>query len=77
MLASTPRTFIGITTFQIVGMTRGHCPRAVTEAIARIPGISAVTVDPASGSVTVTATDPVDRADVTHAVGAAGYTHIP
>jgi copper chaperone CopZ len=77
MLDSTPRTFIGTTTFQVTGMTCGHCQRAVTEEISRIPGIRGVAVDLASGSVTVTVTQPVDRTDVAAAVDEAGYTLIP
>ena len=77
MLENTPRTFIGATTFQVAGMTCGHCQRAVTEEISRIPGVQGVAVDLATGSVMVTATQPVDRADVTHAVDEAGYTLIP
>jgi copper chaperone CopZ len=77
MLKDTPRTFIGATTFQVTGMTCGHCQRAVTEEISRIPGVQEVAVDLAAGSVTVTATQPVDRADVAHAVDEAGYTLIP
>jgi copper chaperone CopZ len=49
----------------------------VTEEISRIPGVEGVAVDLASGSVTVTVTQPVDRADVAHAVDEAGYTLIP
>ena len=77
MLKSTPRTFIGATTFQVTGMTCGHCQRAVTEEISQIPGIQGVTVDLATGTVTVTAAQPVDRADVARAVDEAGYTLIP
>ena len=77
MLENTPRTFVGATTFQVTGMTCDHCQHAVTEEISRIPGIHGITVDLATGSVTVTATQPVDRADVTHAVGEAGYTLTP
>jgi copper chaperone len=77
MLDSTPRTFVGATTFQVTGMTCGHCQRAVTEEISRIPGIQGVAVDLATGSVTVTATQPADRADVARAVDEAGYTFIP
>jgi copper chaperone len=77
MLEDTPRTFIGATTFQVTGMTCGHCQRAVTEEISGIPGIQGVAVDLATGSVTVTATQPVDRADVARAVGEAGYTLTP
>ena len=77
MLDNTPRTFIGATTFQVTGMTCGHCQRAVTEEINRIPGVHGVAVDLPTGSVTVTVTQPVDRADIAHAVDEAGYTLIP
>jgi copper chaperone CopZ len=77
MSDKTPRTFTGTTTFQITGMTCGHCQRAVTEEIGQIPGVSEVSVDLASGSATVTATDPVDRADVAHAVNEAGCALVP
>ena len=77
MLENTPRTFIGATTFQVTGMTCGHCQRAVTEEISGIPGIRGVIVDLATGNVTVTAVQPVDRTDVAHAVGEVGYTLIP
>ena len=77
MLDSTPRTFIGATTFQVTGMTCDHCQRAVTEEISRVPGVQGITVDLATGSVTVTATQPVDRADIALAVDEAGYTLIP
>ena len=77
MLEDTPRTFVGATTFQVAGMTCGYCQRAVTEEISRIRGIQGVAVDLATGSVTVTATQPVDRTDVAHAVGVAGYTLVP
>lgn len=77
MLENTPRTFIGATTFQVTGMSCGHCQRAITEEISRIPGVQGVAVDLATGSVTVTVNQPVDRADVAEAVGEAGYTLIP
>jgi copper chaperone CopZ len=77
MLENTPRTFVGATTFQVTGMTCGHCQRAVTEEISRVLGVQGITVDLATGSVTVTAAQPVDRTDVAHAVGEAGYTLIP
>jgi copper chaperone CopZ len=77
MLDSTPRTFIGATTFQVTGMTCGHCQRAVTEEISQVPGVRGVAVDLATGSVTVTAMQPVDRTDVARAVDEAGYTLIP
>ena len=77
MLSSTPRTFIGSTTFTVTGMTCGHCQRAVAEEISTVDGVESVTVDPASGTVTVTADRPVDRADIAAAVDEAGYALVP
>jgi copper ion binding protein len=77
MRNDTPRTFIGTTTFQVSGMTCDHCRRAVADEIGRVPGIDGVSVDLASGSVTVTANQPVDRSDIATAVDEAGYTLVP
>jgi copper chaperone CopZ len=77
MLSSTPRTSIGSTTFTVTGMTCAHCRRAVTEEIAAVDGVASVAVDLATGTVTVTADRPVDRADITAAVDEAGYALVP
>src|SRR3954447_18028616 len=77
MLSGTPRTFIGSTTFQVNGMTCAHCQRAVSEEIAAVAGVESVTVDLASGTVTVTADCPVDRADIAAAVDEAGDALVP
>jgi copper chaperone CopZ len=77
MLSSTPRTFIGSTTFTVTGMTCAHCRRAVTEEIAAVDGVASVAVDLATGTVTVTADRPVDRADISAAVDEAGYALVP
>ncbi len=77
MLTNTPRTFLGSTTFAVTGMTCAHCQRAVTEEISAVPGVESVDVDLASGTVTVTTTGPVDRADIAAAVDEAGYALVP
>jgi copper chaperone CopZ len=77
VLTDTPRTFIGSTTFTVTGMTCAHCQRAVTEEIAGVHGVESVTVDLATGTVTVTATQPVNRADIAAAVDEAGYALVP
>lgn len=77
MLSNTPRTFVGSTTFTVTGMTCAHCQRAVTEEISAVAGVESVTVELASGTVTVTASRPVDRADIAAAVDEAGYTLAP
>lgn len=77
MRNDTPRTFIGATTFSVRGMTCAHCQRAVTEEIGQIDGVDTVAVDLASGTVTVTVHQPVDRADIAAAVDEAGYALVP
>jgi copper chaperone CopZ len=77
MLSDTPRTFVGSTTFIVAGMTGPASQRVVTEHIAGVRGVAAVRVELASGTVTVTATQPVDRADITAAVDEAGYALLP
>jgi copper chaperone CopZ len=77
MLSDTPRTFIGATTFTVSGMTCAHCQRAVTEEISGVEGVETVAVDLPSGTVTVTASRPVDRADIAAAVDEAGYALVP
>ena len=77
MLSSTPRTFVGSTTFTVTGMTCAHCQRAVTDEIAAVAGVESVMVDLASGTVTVTSARPVDRADIAAAVDEAGCVLVP
>ena len=60
-------------TYQVQGMTCGHCVAAVTEEVASLAGVSAVDVDLDSGRVTVTSDGPLDETDVRAAVDEAGY----
>ena len=77
MLSSTPRTFIGSTTFTVVRAPGAEHRRDLADAIRDVPGVEAVTVDRASGTVRVTASRPVDRADVAAAVDGAGFALLP
>ncbi|QNN51830.1 heavy-metal-associated domain-containing protein [Nocardioides mesophilus] len=62
------------TTYQVTGMTCGHCVSSVTSEVSEIAGVTDVRVDLASGQVTVTSSgDPVDPAQVRAAVEEAGY----
>ncbi|MGY1712030.1 heavy-metal-associated domain-containing protein [Geodermatophilus sp. SYSU D00758] len=76
-MTSTPRTFVGTTTFAVSGMTCAHCRRAVTEEISRVDGVRDVTVDLAGGTVTVSVDRAVDRAEIAAAVDEAGYALVP
>ena len=60
-------------TYTVSGMTCAHCVASVSEEIAEIDGVTAVTVDLPSGAVTVTSTTPIDETDIRAAVTEAGY----
>ena len=61
------------TTYNVIGMTCGHCVTAVTEEVSRIPGVRNVEVELPSGAVTVTSDAALDDAAVAAAVDEAGY----
>ncbi|MGX5653663.1 heavy-metal-associated domain-containing protein [Geodermatophilus nigrescens] len=61
------------TDYQVTGMTCGHCAASVTEEVSKIPGVTDVQVDVATGRVTVLADEPVPADAVTAAVDEAGY----
>lgn len=61
------------TTYQVTGMTCGHCEAAVTTEISRLPGVQQVRVDLATGEVAVTSDAPLPTDAVRLAVDEAGY----
>jgi copper chaperone CopZ len=61
-------------TWTVAGMTCRHCVASVTEEVSEIPGVDGVEVDLPSGALTVSASGPLDDADVRAAVEEAGYT---
>lgn len=64
---------MGITaSFTVKGMTCAHCVASVTEEVRRIPGVSEVDVDLASGAVTVSSDGPLDATAVRAAIEEAG-----
>lgn len=60
-------------TYQVKGMTCGHCVNSVNTEISALAGVRDVQVDLASGQVTVTSEAPLDPAAVRAAVDEAGY----
>jgi copper chaperone len=60
------------TTYAVGGMTCDHCARAVSTEVANLPGVTAVDVDVASGSVRVTSEQPVDETAFRAALAEAG-----
>ena len=64
---------MGVQNYTVTGMTCDHCVRSVTEELAKVPGVTDVEVDLASGRVTLSSDQPVDDAAVAAAVDEAGY----
>jgi copper chaperone len=60
-------------TYNVKGMTCGHCVNAVTEEITKLEGVGAVEIDLSSGNVTVTSQVPLSAEAVREAVDEAGY----
>jgi copper chaperone CopZ len=61
------------TTWQVTGMTCGHCVTAVREELTALDGVESVDVALESGSVTVVSAGPLERRSVAAAVEEAGY----
>jgi copper ion binding protein len=61
------------TTYQVQGMTCGHCVSAVSAEVGAIEGVRDVRVDLATGQVTVSSEQAVDTEAVRAAVDEAGY----
>jgi copper chaperone len=60
-------------TWNVTGMTCGHCAASVTEEIGEIPGVERVEVSYEAGTAVVTSGEPLDRNAVGAAVAEAGY----
>lgn len=63
-------------TFQVAGMTCSHCVASVTSEVGRVAGAEQVDVDLIPGGlsrVTVSSSNPIDRAAVAAAIDEAGY----
>lgn len=61
------------TTFNVTGMTCGHCVQAVTTELKKIDGVEDVAVDLDTGAVTVTSATELSDDTVRAAVDEAGY----
>jgi len=68
---------MNVESFNVVGMTCGHCVAAVTSEVSKIDGVTKVEVDLASGAVTVESDRPVDPGAFAAAIDEAGYALAP
>jgi hypothetical protein len=64
MMRETPRTFVGSVVFSLNGPICAHITDAVHTEVGQLPGVSRCLLDPAAGTLLVTAEAPVDRTDV-------------
>ncbi|CAB4777727.1 MAG: cation-transporting ATPase [Actinobacteria bacterium] len=60
-------------TYTVTGMTCDHCVSAVTQELSDITGVTKVSIELASGQVTVESDAALDQAAVAAAVDEAGY----
>ena len=75
--AETPAPAGTSTTYQVEGMTCGHCAGRVTEEITALDGVTDVHIDLVAGgtsTVTVTAEHPLSTDAVRAAIEEVGYT---
>ncbi|SNR93857.1 Copper chaperone CopZ [Haloechinothrix alba] len=60
-------------TYTVTGMTCGHCAQAVRDELEQVDGVTGVSVEVATGTVTVRSDQPVPAERVRAAVEEAGY----
>jgi copper chaperone len=70
--SSREKTMQNTTTFQVQGMTCGHCERAVTQAVQQLDAGATVHIDRAAGTVVVHST--ATRDALAAAITEEGYT---
>jgi copper ion binding protein len=61
------------TTYQVQGMTCGHCVRAIKGVVGALDGVRSVDAEVTTGAVVVTSDAPLDPERVRAAVAEAGY----
>ena len=64
------------TTYQVTGMTCGHCEGAITREVSQVPGVQRIEVSAATGRLAVTSAGELDDAAVLAAVEEAGYSGV-
>jgi copper chaperone len=62
-----------VSSYNVVGMTCGHCVKAVQDEISALPGVTQVEVDLASGRVDVSSDQQLTVSQVREAVVEAGF----
>ncbi|MFY1683695.1 heavy-metal-associated domain-containing protein [Micromonospora sp. WMMD730] len=60
-------------TYQVRGMTCGHCAQSVTSELTALSGVQTVEVDVEAGRVTIRSVEALPLAEVQRAVDEAGF----
>lgn len=68
---------MSIESFNVVGMSCGHCVAAITAEVSKLDGVTRVEVDLPTGAVTVESDHPVDAGEFAAAIDEAGYAVAP
>ncbi len=64
---------MSVASFNVVGMSCGHCVGSVTSEVSKLHGVTNVDVDLETGSVTVESEQPVDPDEFAAAIDEAGF----
>ena len=62
--------------YLVTGMTCGHCEMSIRDEVGQIDAVADVEVSATTGKLVVTASEPIDDADVLAAVDEAGYSAV-
>lgn len=65
------------TTYQVTGMTCGHCELSIREEVGQVPGVETIEVSARTGTLVVSGAEIIDDAQVLAAVEEAGYSAVP
>jgi copper chaperone CopZ len=63
-------------TYNVTGMSCGHCEMAVSEEVSEVAGVGTIDVSAQSGILSIEAEESVRDADVIAAVEEAGYSAV-
>ena len=64
------------TTYDVTGMTCGHCEMSVREEVSEVAGVDDIQVSAQTGKLVVSSTSALDDAAVLAAVDEAGYSAV-
>lgn len=73
---SESETLMSTTSYQVTGMTCGHCEMSIREEVGTIAGVQDIEVSAQTGRLVITAEQELDDAVVLAAVDEAGYSAV-